>query len=54
MFTINFMTGTVVPEDLVVLRTATDGWADRAGEYTGGVWQFDLDERDYATTIISV
>lgn len=47
MFTISFMTDTVVPEDVVVLRTAADGWADRAGEYTDGAWQFVLDERDY-------
>jgi hypothetical protein len=48
MFTISLVTDTVVPEDVVVLRTAADGWADRAGEYTGGAWQFILDERDYA------
>jgi hypothetical protein len=48
MFTISYTTDTVVPEDVVVLRTAADGWVDRAGEYTGGTWQFVLDERDYA------
>src|SRR5215472_1833568 len=48
MFTISFVTDTVVPEDVVVLRTAADGWADRAGDYTGAAWQFVLDERDYA------
>jgi hypothetical protein len=48
MFTISFVTDTVVPENVVVLRTAADGWADRAGEYTNGAWQFILDERDYA------
>jgi hypothetical protein len=48
MFTISFTTNTVVPEDVVVLGTAADGWADRAGDYTGGAWQFVLDERDYA------
>ena len=47
MFTISFVTDAVVPEDVVVLRTAADGWADRAGEYTDGAWQFMLDERDY-------
>lgn len=41
------MTDTAVPEDVVVLRTAADGWADRDGEYTDGAWQFVLDERDY-------
>ena len=48
MFTISFVTDTVVPEAIVVLRTAADGWADRAGEYTDGAWQFVLDERDFA------
>ena len=48
MFTISFVTDTVVPEDVVVLRTVADGWADRVGEYIGGAWQFVLDERDYA------
>jgi hypothetical protein len=37
----------VVPEAIVVLRAAADGWADRAGEYTDGAWQFVLDERDF-------
>jgi choline dehydrogenase-like flavoprotein len=48
VFTISFMTDKVIPDDIVVLRTAADGWADRSGEYTGGAWQFVLDERDYA------
>jgi hypothetical protein len=52
MFTISFVTDTVVPEDVVVLRTAADGWADRAGEYTDGGWQFVLDERDYPGELV--
>lgn len=52
MFTISFVTDTVVPEDVVVLRTAADGWADRAGEYTDGAWQFVLDERDYPGELV--
>jgi hypothetical protein len=48
MFTISLVTDTVIPENVVVLRTAADGWADRAGDYTCGAWQFVLDERDYA------
>jgi choline dehydrogenase-like flavoprotein len=47
MFTISFVTDTVVPDAVVVLRTSADGWADRPGEYTGGAWRFVLDERDY-------
>lgn len=48
MFTISFITDTVVPEDVVVLRTAPGGWADRGGEYTDGAWQFVLDDCDHS------
>lgn len=53
MFTISFVTDTAVPEDVVVLRAAADGWADRAGAYTDGAWQFVLDEHDYPTGLSS-
>src|SRR5580698_7009147 len=48
MFEIMYTTDTAVADMEVVIRTSTDNWADRAGEYTDGSWQFILDERDYA------
>jgi len=45
VFTIRFVTDTVIPDTNVVFRTSVDNWADRAGEYVNGAWQFVLDER---------
>lgn len=47
MFTIKFVTDTVIPDITVVLRTSVDNWVDRGGEYVGGAWQFVLDEQAF-------
>lgn len=47
MFTIKFVTDTVIPDTKVVLRTPVDNWVDRGGEYVGGAWQFVLDEQAF-------
>jgi len=45
VFTIRFVTDTVIPDTDVVLRISVDNWTDRAGEYANGAWQFILDEQ---------
>jgi GMC oxidoreductase len=47
VFTIRFVTDTVIPDTDVVLRTSVDNWTDRAGEYVNGAWQFVLDEQAF-------
>ena len=47
MFTIRFVTDTVIPDTDVVLRISVDNWTDRAGEYVNGAWQFVLDEQAF-------
>ena len=47
MFTIQFVTDTVIPDTTVVLRTSVDNWVDRGGEYVDGAWQFVLDEQAF-------
>ena len=47
MFTIQFVTNTVIPDTTVVLRTSVDNWVDRGGEYVDGAWQFVLDEQAF-------
>ncbi|HXZ99928.1 MAG TPA: GMC oxidoreductase [Candidatus Binatia bacterium] len=48
MFTIRYVTDTMVPDLQVVVRTSADSWVvDRAGEYTDGAWVFELDEQLY-------
>jgi hypothetical protein len=47
VFTVKFVTDTVIPDTTVVLRTSVDNWTDRAGEYIDGAWQFVLDEQAF-------
>jgi hypothetical protein len=47
MFTVQFVTDTVIPDTTVVLRTSVDNWVDRGGEYVDGTWQFVLDEQAF-------
>jgi choline dehydrogenase-like flavoprotein len=47
MFTVRYVTDTIVPDLEVLLRTSVDGWVDRAGEYTAGAWQWALDEQAF-------
>jgi len=47
VFTIRFVTDTVIPDTTVVLRTSVDNWTDRAGEDVNGAWQFVLDEQAF-------
>src|SRR5215469_11881483 len=48
MFTIKFVTQKYAPDLTVVLRNSAENWViDRAGEYTEGVWVFELDEQLY-------
>ncbi|EON64172.1 hypothetical protein W97_03402 [Coniosporium apollinis CBS 100218] len=51
MFIIKFETDAIVPNAVVVLRTATDLWMNRNGEYKDGAWQFVLDEDTFGNGI---
>ncbi|MBV9143251.1 MAG: GMC family oxidoreductase [Pseudonocardiales bacterium] len=48
MFTIKFVTDTIIPDTTVVLRTSGDNWlVDRSSEYIDGAWRFVLDEQAF-------
>lgn len=52
MFIVRFRTDEFVPDDVVALRSAIDGWTvDVPGVYQDGVWMFRLDEARYGPVL---